>query len=855
MSLLTPHQQKLKQRRPHSNTVSGADRPPAIDTIITSGISHRRNSEGSPRALEPPPINVSAPSPTAPTHQQQHLDSPKTLSLQRHFPDTVMPSSSDDDNNNNHTNNSSRAATPPVATVPETKPGTMSRLFAGHKKSRSRGSSLSTQSINDLPDTHAEKQQALGNSKLRSETMAQQQQPQQPHRGSDDASSEMSFAAGSIAAACNVEPANAKRNQDFHALFRSVPEDDPLIEDFGCALQKEILLQGRIYISESHLCFNANIFGWVTNLVIAFSDIVDIEKRTTALFIPNAIQVSTLHAKHFFASFLSRDQAYDLIVDVWRMSRPSAKQNIIDDDENKHVDENDDDEEITSSDDSSYTYGSDDESSISEPEDEAQDRQGSLASLPLPETNKDEEAARRRAISEAGPRPNVKSLATQQQQQSPLPGSNDTQDSNNTNNNANGNGNNANKPVQKQEKTECNCLKCGEHYPKVVQDQTFNCTIETMYNLLYNSDFIKKFLTDQKCTDLTINSWHDSDAENIISSREMSYIKPLNGSIGPKSTKCLLTEDILHRDLEDFVTQVTTTQTPDVPSGGSFSVKTRTCLMWAGKGQVRMLVTVLVDFTKSSWLKSTIESASISGQEGYYKELDAAIRHHLGKPAAAAAAATSGSHGKKTDKRKKKVKRKHKNKEGQKSGGDNKPTGQNDDQSPWQRLLSSSIDWIVSNATLPTASQISVLCMFMLVLINLYIANKMAQMDRQLEAIHLGAGTSSGRKESPVVASPQADHHHEIENELWDWLGQLDPEHKVKTATVQDPSAAWESMTTEDDNASWDARLRESQLSKDKLDQHMADLEKMIQRASNNMQEVTKVVERQRSRIVENWAS
>lgn len=38
------------------------------------------------------------------------------------------------------------------------------------------------------------------------------------------------------------------------------------IIDYGCALQKEILLQGRLYISEHHLCFNANIFGWITNV-------------------------------------------------------------------------------------------------------------------------------------------------------------------------------------------------------------------------------------------------------------------------------------------------------------------------------------------------------------------------------------------------------------------------------------------------------------------------------------------------------------------------------------------------------------------------------------------------------------
>ncbi|KAI8137822.1 hypothetical protein BJV82DRAFT_566007 [Fennellomyces sp. T-0311] len=786
MSLLAPEQQQ-KHRRAHSNTVSG-DRPPAIDTLlpITTG---RRNSEGSPRAPLPPPINISEPSPT-------RLDSPKTLSLQHHFPDTIMPS--DDDAHQ-------RAATPPVAAVPETKPGTMSRLFA-HKKSRSRGSSLSTHSVSDLPDSHADK---IGASKLRNE----------PVRGSDDAASEQStFAAGSIAAACNVEPANAKRNQDFHALFRSVPEDDPLIEDFGCALQKEILLQGRIYISENHLCFNANIFGWVTNLVIAFSDIVEIEKRTTALFIPNAIQVSTLHAKHFFASFLSRDQAYDLIVDVWRMSRPSAKQSSVEDEKERA------DDDVSTSDDTSslYTYETDGESSASEPEDEAaQDRQGSLASLPLPETNKDEEAARRRAISEAGPRPNVKSLG----EQPPLPNADNTKKP----------------PVQKQDKTECNCLKAGDHYPKVVLDQTFNCTIETLYNLLFEGDFLKKFLIEQKNQELIINPWHDSDTENVIATRDMSYIKPLNGSIGPKSTKCLLTDEILHRDLEDFVTQETTTQTPDVPSGSSFCIKTRTCLMWAGKGQVRMLVTVLVDFYKSLWLKSTIENASISGQESYYKELDAAIRRQLEK--------STSSHIKKTDKRKKKVKRKHKHKDHDGDGDGNKANN-HDDQSIWQRVLSSVIDWLVSNATIPNASQLSVICMFMLVIINLYIANKMAQMDKQLEAIHQGVGLSPKKPVEPR-ASLQ---HSQIENELWDWLGDIDPDHKVKTATVQDPSVAWEGVA-EDDNASWDARLRESQLSKEKLDQHMADLERMIQRAGNNMEQVTKVVDQQRQRILENWSS
>lgn len=57
--------------------------------------------------------------------------------------------------------------------------------------------------------------------------------------------------------------ASNKRNFDFHELFPSVPDGDYLIEDYGCALQRDILIQGRLYISEHHMCFHANIFGCV----------------------------------------------------------------------------------------------------------------------------------------------------------------------------------------------------------------------------------------------------------------------------------------------------------------------------------------------------------------------------------------------------------------------------------------------------------------------------------------------------------------------------------------------------------------------------------------------------------------
>ncbi|ORY90387.1 hypothetical protein BCR43DRAFT_111033 [Syncephalastrum racemosum] len=113
--------------------------------------------------------------------------------------------------------------------------------------------------------------------------------------------------------------ASAKRNSEFHLLFRSVPESDALIDDYKCALHRDILLQGHLYLSQHHVCFHANIFGWVTHLVVAYDEIISMEKRNTAMIIPNGIQISTAKAKHVFASLMSRDVTYDQMYRLWQM--------------------------------------------------------------------------------------------------------------------------------------------------------------------------------------------------------------------------------------------------------------------------------------------------------------------------------------------------------------------------------------------------------------------------------------------------------------------------------------------------------------------------------------------------------
>lgn len=151
-------------------------------------------------------------------------------------------------------------------------------------------------------------------------------------------------------------------------------------------------------------------------------------------------------------------------------------------------------------------------------------------------------------------------------------------------------------PVQAPVVTECTCIT--EHYTQTVMDQTYTGTLDSIYKLLCHSPFLQGFLTDvEKNTDVQIGAW-DGDM-----TRQITYTKRLTGSIGPRQTKCVLRERVHHLDPDHSITLDTTTQTPDVPSGSNFCVRTRICLMRAGHGQVRVLVTVNVDFTKSSWLK------------------------------------------------------------------------------------------------------------------------------------------------------------------------------------------------------------------------------------------------------------
>ncbi|KAI8576180.1 hypothetical protein K450DRAFT_258013 [Umbelopsis ramanniana AG] len=833
---------KQRHGRTHSHTISG-DRPPVIITDHRPTASfHRRNSDGgSPglgasmvadNLLPAAPSTTTATSDTAifsstaPSLSLEHLSlkptsQSETGSVNSAFSDTTA------------TNNDQGT---PIAD-PE-QPVTKDMLAVPRRRSRPRGSSVSTTNSLDAKGTSLSRSNSTA-----SRTTALRRKDSDDTDADNASEGGQSATAGSIASACGMELANAKRNSDYHALFRSVPEEDVLVEDYGCALQKEILVQGRMYISENHVCFNANIFGWVTNLVIAFTEIVAIEKRMTAKIIPNAIQISTLHSKHLFASFLSRDQAYDQLIDIWHVAHPtlhngklSAKENSVDND-----DDNDEDEE----DESDYSYeeysGSDYDSaeytevSDDEEEDVAKDggdtkklqesaRQASVQTLPLPAgKSKEEVESRRRAMSEATSRPNGKVLQKSKLSESPI------QQSSPNDSGADKADGTAAQPV-KHAPTECACAKDNQHYPSIALDETYTGTLETINNLLFNSGFEKKFLVEnQKSTDVNIGPWEKGQGD-LKFVRETNYIKYLGGSIGPKTTKCLLKDEVIHYDLDDYITQVTTTQTPDVPSGSSFCVKTRTCLTWAGDNKVRILVTFAVEFSKSSWLKSTIEKASADGQIAYFKALDEAARKYIQQHPNEFHA--GGRHPERGERRTKRRRRRRvpktdkdsattETKEQEKHGILHKLL------SPFLfigRILWAGIKYIIENAQIPTVQHLTMVFMLLMLIVSLLAVRKMANMERQLaELTH----------EMQILPASQGLWANEDEREqVWQWL------QSKKGDTYQDRSDNALNGETSSQPAGSKASTMVPQL-KHELDQEIAHLGMRVQEAQKRLQQLT----------------
>ncbi|KAM9858658.1 GRAM domain-containing protein 2B [Aulostomus maculatus] len=108
----------------------------------------------------------------------------------------------------------------------------------------------------------------------------------------------------------------SKSNCQYHKIFKEISKEEQLRQSYTCALQKDILYQGRMFVSDHWICFHSKVFGKDTKIAIPVISVTHIKKTKTALLVPNALVIATANDRYVFVSFLSRDNTYKFLMSI-----------------------------------------------------------------------------------------------------------------------------------------------------------------------------------------------------------------------------------------------------------------------------------------------------------------------------------------------------------------------------------------------------------------------------------------------------------------------------------------------------------------------------------------------------------
>uniref|UniRef100_A0A673FM70 GRAM domain-containing protein 1A-like n=1 Tax=Sinocyclocheilus rhinocerous TaxID=307959 RepID=A0A673FM70_9TELE len=369
-----------------------------------------------------------------------------------------------------------------------------------------------------------------------------------------------------------LSPTYKQRNEDFRKLFKKLPDTERLIVDYSCALQRDILLQGRLYLSENWLCFYSNIFRWETTITILLKDVTSLTKEKTAKLIPNAIQISTEHEKHFFTSFGARDRSYMMIFRLWQNAlmdktlSPKELWHIVHQCYGTELG-------LTSEDDDYVSPTILEEGGDSQSESANQSLQSpptvphSLGYLSSLDMTNDEEL------------PTDPSNSSDTQEESEV-------------------------------ESFCADLSGRLHINTVVR-----MSVDKLHDLLFSDiHFIQHLFSQRHFTDLSVHEWQQ-DSSSGNSSRVLSYTIAINNPLGPKTAPVVDTQT-LHKSSTRGECYVVDSEviTSGIPYQDYFYTVHRYCLTSVNKHKSRLRVSSDICYRKQPWslVKTTILKSLLS---------------------------------------------------------------------------------------------------------------------------------------------------------------------------------------------------------------------------------------------------
>uniref|UniRef100_A0A7N5ZSJ5 VASt domain-containing protein n=1 Tax=Anabas testudineus TaxID=64144 RepID=A0A7N5ZSJ5_ANATE len=451
-----------------------------------------------------------------------------------------------------------------------------------------------------------------------------------------------------------LSPTYKQRNEDFRKLFKQLPDTERLIVDYSCALQRDILLQGRLYLSENWICFYSNIFRWETLLTVRLKDICSMTKEKTARLIPNAIQVCTDTEKHFFTSFGARDRTYMMMFRLWQnalLDKPLCPKELwhfVHQCYGNELGLTSDDEDYVPPDDDFNTMGFSEEI----PNEENEINNDNLSKSSAEAKPESSPVLQKKLI----PNSTI-----------PIPGNNDTPVTfdlpteeyadclpdgellavplivEEKNNDASGPGgpvpspsldfnDNEDIPTELSDSSETHDEGEVQAFHEDLNgrqhiNEVYNFSVDKLYDILFTeSQFMSDFMEQRRFSDVVYHPWKKEEAGN--QTREILYTISLSNPLAPKTATVTETQTLYKasQESECYIIDAEVI-THDVPYHDYFYTLNRYMLTRVAKNKCRLRVSTELRYRKQPWglVKGFIEKNFWSGLEENFRHLELAL--------------------------------------------------------------------------------------------------------------------------------------------------------------------------------------------------------------------------------------
>ncbi|XP_048369470.1 protein Aster-B isoform X4 [Sphaerodactylus townsendi] len=449
-----------------------------------------------------------------------------------------------------------------------------------------------------------------------------------------------------------LSPTYKQRNEDFRKLFKQLPDTERLIVDYSCALQRDILLQGRLYLSENWICFYSNIFRWETLLTVRLKDICSMTKEKTARLIPNAIQVCTDTEKHFFTSFGARDRTYMMMFRLWQnalLEKPLCPKELwhfVHQCYGTELGLTSDDEDYVPPDDDFNTMGYCEEIPVEENEVNDTSSKNIMEAKPeaspqLPKKSVTNSSTLTPTGSTEAPVP-YEGIVPEELEVVDIPVEKELTIANiiadkieiiaPVNSPSLDFNDNEDIPTELSDSSETHDEGEVQAFyedlnGRQYMNEVFNFSVDKLYDLLFtDSQFLRDFMEQRRFSDIVFHPWKKEETGN--QSRVILYTITLTNPLAPKTATVTETQTMYKasQESECYVIDAEVL-THDVPYHDYFYTINRYTLTRVARNKCRLRVSTELRYRKQPWglVKSFIEKNFWSGLDDYFRHLESEL--------------------------------------------------------------------------------------------------------------------------------------------------------------------------------------------------------------------------------------